>query len=216
MQVGSVEIRKTTPNPILLSDRAARTNIYALLSQLLLALPSSELLQQIRGFSQNNDNSQEQGEFSVALSQLGLVSASALQHPNLLESEFNALFIGVGRGEVLPYGSVYLSGFLNEQPLAELRTSLQHLGFQRDSNRFETEDHAGLLCAVMSSLISDAGDDAVGFEQQKKFYTAHIEPWIDEFMQDLQTAKRAQFYKAAGQFGAVFFKIESKYFSLQT
>jgi len=41
-----------------------------------------------------------------------------------IEREYFDLFIGLGRGELLPYASYYLTGFLNERPLSRLLTTL--------------------------------------------------------------------------------------------
>jgi TorA maturation chaperone TorD len=54
--------------------------------------------------------------------------------------EYDRLFGGVGKPEVFLYGSHYLSGFLNEKPLARLRTDLAALGLARDEAMPETED----------------------------------------------------------------------------
>ena len=60
--------------------------------------------------------------------------------------EYNDLFIGMGRGELLPYASYYLTGFLNEKPLAKLRNDMTELGIKRQEGTKEPEDHAG-ACA---------------------------------------------------------------------
>ena len=67
-------------------------------------------------------------------------------------SIFN-LFIGLGRGELLPYGSSYLTGFLHERPLARLRADLGPLGIER------AEGNASLkimprLCEIMAGIVS--------------------------------------------------------------
>jgi TorA maturation chaperone TorD len=54
----------------------------------------------------------------------------------------------MSRGELLPYGSYYLTGFLNERPLARLREDLQALCIERVEKQCEPEDHAAILCEI--------------------------------------------------------------------
>ncbi|WP_197703177.1 TorD/DmsD family molecular chaperone [Sulfurifustis variabilis] len=125
--------------------------------------------------------------------------------------EYQELFIGIGRGELVPYGSWYLTGFLMERPLAELRTDLARLGFERDENVREPEDHVAALCETMSLLI--AGED-VPFEAQREFHEKHVAPWMGRFFNDLAQARSARFYRAVGLLGEQFMKLERAYFAM--
>ena len=71
-----------------------------------------------------------------------------------VEREFFDLFIGLGRGELLPYGSYYLTGFLHDRPLARLREDLAKIGVARAEGVVEPPPHAGILCEIMSGLAS--------------------------------------------------------------
>ena len=108
-----------------------------------------------------------------------------------LEAEYHALFIGLGRGELLPYASTYLTGFLQEQPLADVRQDFARLGFVRQEGVHEPEDHAGSLCQAMAALI--LAPDDYSTEEQHQFFTRHVGSWMSEFFSDLAGAKQAVF-----------------------
>lgn len=131
--------------------------------------------------------------------------------PNTIVEEYNALFIGVGRGELVPYGSWYMTGFLMERPLADLRTDLKRLGFERNPDVKEPEDHAGAISEIMAMLITD---QTVPDKAQMTFFKRHIDPWMQQFFHDLASARRASFYRAVGQFGAQFVETEREYLAL--
>jgi len=122
------------------------------------------------------------------------------------------LFIGIGRGEVLPYGSYYLTGFLHERPLARLRADLQRLGIERIAPQSEPEDHAAILCEIMAGLA--AGKFPAAPEQQRQFFEKHLAPWMGQFFVDLAAAKMADFYRSVGAVGRLFIEIETQAFAL--
>ncbi len=126
-----------------------------------------------------------------------------------LDDEFHDLFIGLGRGEVVPYASWYLTGFLMEKPLAALRHTLGHLGIERQAHVYEPEDHAAALCETMAVLICNA--DEFGFDNQCEFFRRHVEPWMGRFFGDLQQSKSARFYRVVGQLGEHFVDFERNY-----
>jgi TorA maturation chaperone TorD len=128
------------------------------------------------------------------------------------EREFFNLFIGVGRGELLPYGSYYLTGFLNERPLARLRQDLRVLGIERAQGQLEPEDHAAILCEIMAGLAE--GPLAKGADAQQKFFEKHLSPWMGRFFADLEQADAADFYRRVGTVGRKFMEIETAAFTL--
>lgn len=186
---------------------ALRANAYSLLGALLSRPPTEEilgLLRQIEPESGNNGRG-----MASAWACLKLAGERANAGP--LDDEYHDLFIGIGRGEVVPYGSWYLTGFLMDRPLAVLRGDLAELGFERREDVKEPEDHIAALCEIMAMLISNEEHDIV---VQRRFFQAHIEPWGKNFFQDLQKAKTARFYRAVGQFGEQFIDFEQKYLSM--
>ena len=138
-----------------------------------------------------------------------LRQAAGRSSPAELSDEYHDLFIGIGRGELVPYGSWYLTGFLMEQPLARLRVDLEALGFERQEGVSEPEDHAAALCDVMAMI--SAGDGAVSLEEQGAFFERHAAPWMGRFFRDLQAAPSARFYRAVGSLGEQFIEVEREY-----
>ncbi len=117
---------------------AARAREYALLSALLRRAPDSDLLARLAAL---------RGDPSpLGVAHAALAEAAGATNAELVEREFFNLFIGIGRGELLPYGSYYLAGFLNERPLARLRDELARLGIERVESETEPEDHAAVVC----------------------------------------------------------------------
>jgi TorA maturation chaperone TorD/DNA-binding transcriptional regulator YdaS (Cro superfamily) len=183
-------------------DRA-RAEEYALLSHLLMSPPSAETLGQLARLRGDAT--------AIGMAHLEL-AAAADADVSAVQSEYFALFIGLGRGELLPYGSYYLTGFLHERPLARVREDLQALGIERSENISEPEDHIGMLFEIMSGLALRrfGGDEAA----ERRFFERHLKPWAARFFSDLESAKSAKFYRAVGQLGRAFMEIEAEAFSL--
>jgi TorA maturation chaperone TorD len=184
-----------------------RGNVYALLGHLLASPPESDVLQMLAGI----DAVPSDDDLLSAAWKM-LAEAAARSEPRSLNDEYLALFIGLGRGEVVPYGSWYLTGFLMEQPLARLRGDLRELGMERQEGVREPEDHAAALCDVMALLIS--GDEPAPVAVQSQFYARHMEPWMGRFFRDLQQAPSAHFYRAVGQLGEQFMDVETRAFGM--
>ena len=134
--------------------------------------------------------------------------------PAGVESEFNKLFIGLGRGELLPYASFYLTGFLNEKPLARLRQDMAARGLTRAENIYEPEDNIASLMEMMGAMIVGRFGQAQDVADQKQFFNTHIAPWAGHFFTDLEAAKNSVFYGAVGQVGRVFMEIETEGFRM--
>jgi TorA maturation chaperone TorD len=182
----------------------ARAAEYALLGSLLLRAPDAARLRQLSGI---------RGDATpIGLAHIALAEAAAASSVEKVQREFFELFIGVGRGELLPYGSYYLTGFLNDRPLVRLRDDLRSLGAERAEGVHEPEDHIGTLCEVMSGLA--AGDFGLGHDQAG-FFTRHISPWASRFFTDLELAGSANFYRTVGALGRLFMTIEAEAFAMQ-
>jgi TorA maturation chaperone TorD len=203
------EASKVPDMTALTEEDRVRGNLYALLGNLLAAAPNAELLDVLRSiFPEPDDDS------LLAASWQMLAVAAARADLEQLRQEYDALFIGLGRGEVVPYGSWYLTGFLMELPLAQLRSDLRQLGIERQPGVHEPEDHAAALCDTMALLIT--GNEPVALERQFDFYTRHLETWLPRFFRDLQQAGSARFYRAVGQLGEQFIGVESQAFRVAT
>ncbi|MEJ2479412.1 MAG: molecular chaperone TorD family protein [Acidihalobacter sp.] len=186
-------------------EDAQRAGVYGLLAALLREPPAEEMLAVLRGL--------EVEEGGDAIAQAWALLRLAAQHSDRAsaDDEFHALFIGVVNGELLPYASWYLTGFLMERPLSELREDLARLGFAREEGVGEPEDHAAALCEVMSLL---AADTEGGAAHQAAFFGRHMAPWIERFFGDLETAENAVFYRAVGRLGNAFMALERRYLNV--
>ncbi len=192
------------------AEELARAELYGLLSRLWLAPPDAALLQQ---FAHAPTQAPERGGLLEEPWQ-ALVHTLRQTTPEAAAAEFDALFQGVGKPEVFAYGSYHLSGFLNEKPLALLRSDLAALGLARDSALLETEDHIAYLFEVMRYLI--AGDDlgVSNLEQQRRFYRGHIQPWAETLCAAVLAQPRAVVWRAVAEFTAAFIAIETQGFDL--
>ncbi len=192
---------------VLADEDRLRSNVYALLGNLLAAPPDDGILATLAAIA---PAPAERDLLTAAWTMLGEAAGRAT--PQQLSAEYQAVFIGLGRGEVVPYGSWYLTGFLMEQPLARLRSDLAALGIERQAGVREPEDHAGALCDSMALMIG--GDDPAPLEAQARFFATHMDPWMGRFFRDLQQAASARFYRAVGQVGEQFMEVENRAFGI--
>lgn len=184
-----------------------RASTYTLLGTLLARPPSTDVLSMLKTIEAPAID----GEGALTTAWHTLRLASERSTSEAVDDEYHDLFIGIGRGELVPYGSWYLVGFMMDRPLALLRQDLANLGLERQEGIYEPEDHAGALCETMGLIINS---DDVSFETQRKFFGDHVGPWMGRFFQDLQNAKAARFYRAVGQLGEQFLEIERQYLAM--
>ena len=182
----------------------ARAEEYSLLSALLLRSPDGQMLAGLAGLS---------GDASaLGRAHAALGKAAARTNAASVAQEHDALFTGLGRGELLPYASYYMTGFLHGRPLANLRQRLLHLGIERLAEQPEPEDHAGILLEIMAGLAS--GTIPAPAETDREIFEDHLAPWIARFFADLENAESASFYATVGNFGRTFVAIETQSFLL--
>ena len=192
------------------ADELARAELYGLLARLYLAAPAPALLQQ---FSVAVTQAPEPGAALEAPWQ-ALVAALRASSAQDAADEYDALFQGVGKPEVLLCASYYLAGFLNEKPLAALRHDLAALGLTRDAAMSETEDHIAYLFEVMRYLI--AGDDAAvcNLQRQRQFFRAHLQPWVERLCDAVEQHPGARTYGLVAAFTRAFMQIEAQGFDM--
>lgn len=183
--------------------REGRANLYALLGHLLSDVPDPALLARLTAIPAD--------ESPIGRALGALAAAARVAKPDALEREYHDLFIGLGRGELLPYASYYLTGFLHERPLAAVRQSFVDLGIIREDGSREPEDHIALLFDVMANLA--AREIGEGYETEKAFFEAHLKPWAGRFFADLESMTGRPFYAAVGAVGRLFVAIEDEAFS---
>jgi TorA maturation chaperone TorD len=192
------------------SEELARAELYGLLSRLWLAPPDAELMAQ---FQVAVTQAPEAGA-SLEGPWNALVDALRATDVQTASDEFVALFQGVGKPEVFVYGSFYLAGFLNEKPLAQLRTDLAALGLTRDATSSETEDHVAYIFEVMRYLI--AGDDVAvcNLEAQRRFFRAHVQPWVGDLCAAVLAHPRARVWAAVAQLTEAAISVETQAFDM--
>ncbi|HEY3050036.1 MAG TPA: molecular chaperone TorD family protein [Polaromonas sp.] len=193
-----------------LDEETARAEVYGLLAALYYAAPTAELHENMRLAV-----TEAPAAGAVLEGSWGeLVAAARAQSLADIGQEYDALFGGVGKPEVYLFGSHYLSGFLNEKPLAALRTDIAALGLARDDAMPETEDHVAYLCEVMRYLI--AGDDVevANLTRQREFFARHVQPWFPLMCEALVQHPKARFYRALAAFTQAFIGVESQGFDM--
>ena len=192
------------------SEEIARAELYGLLARLWIAPPDDELLTQFRVAV---TQAPQPGGYLEAPWQ-SLVAAMRATTATAAADEYDALFGGVGKPEVLLYASFYLTGFLNEKPLADLRTDLSALGLARDESRGETEDHVAYLLEVMRYLIAGDAVSVCNLEQQRRFFRTHLQPWVDRLADAVQAQPRAVLWREVAAFTSAFLEVETQGFDM--
>ena len=192
------------------AEELQRAELYGLLARLWLEAPDDALMAEFRvavtEAPQAGGFLQEPWQQLVAAMRATTVAEAKAEH--------DALYHGVGKPEVFVYGSYYLSGFLNEKPLAALRADLAALGLDRDNDRLETEDHVSFVLEVMRYLI--AGEDAsvCNLEQQRRFFRAHVQTWVEALCDAVDAHPRAHIWRAVAAMTRAFVQVETQAFDL--
>ncbi len=182
----------------------ARARLYLLLGRLIRRAPDAAFLADLSALKGDAT------EIGMALVELS--AAAAASNADRIAREYFALFVGVGRGELLPYASFYLAGFLNERPLARVREDLARLGIERVEGDFEPEDNAGTLFEIMAGLAD--GTFATDEAEERRFFERHLSPWIGRFFADLEQAGSADFYRSVARLGRAFTTLEAEGYAL--
>lgn len=188
-------------------EELARADLYGLLAALFYQPPAQPLLDRIAAAPQEGGSVLEQAWAA-------LVAACKNSNEGAVRDEYETLFIGVGKPELMLYGSFYLSGFLMEKPLAALRTDLARLGLQRDETVPESEDHIAALCEVMRYLIASDDIAHANIATQKQFFGAHLQPWATQLCEAIAAHPRARFYTPVARLAQAFFEVEMQAFDM--
>jgi len=188
------------------AEDALRAQVYRLLSRLLAAPPDRAALDLVSRL-EGDDTPLGRGIAALA-------ARAAEASPKAAADEYGDLFIGVGRGELVPFASYYLTGFLNEKPLARLRGEMARLGIARAADVKEPEDHIAALCEMMAGLIEGSFGDPAPVSAQRRFFDSHLAVWAPQFFADLESAKAAVLYAPVGTIGQAFMAIEATAFAL--
>lgn len=191
-------------------EEILRAQAYGLLAGLLSRAPDADALTALAAIDAPTDG--EGSPLGAAFADLSAAAREAT--PRGVAEEFDALFIGVGGGELTPFGSYYRTGFLHEKPLAELRGDMARLGIERAEGIAESEDHIAALCEMMAGLITGAFGRPADLAEQRAFFDRHIVPWAPRFFADLEASPTARFYRAVGTLGRRFMDVEGQAFAM--
>lgn len=202
----TVEALAIDQSELMQPEEAARNAVYAFLALTLYGPPGDRA---VSIASELASNDTPLGQAFNAFS-----TAHAATSPSETAAEYHSLFIGVGRGELVPFKSYYLTGFLNEKPLADLRNDLMELGFERADGVKEPEDHIAALCDVMAAIVAGSASEEFTIYEQEQFYTAHLDRWAAQFFADLAAAKTSNLYRHIARIGEEFMQIEKDAFAM--
>lgn len=195
-----------TASATVLDEDRMRADLYNFIGALLARQPSDAMLGRCRELG---------GDATPIGSAIAALAAAARKTDAAsADREYHALFIGVGRGELVPYASFYMTGFLNEKPLARLRQDMIRLGIQRAPDVCEPEDGIASLCEMMAGLITGAFGAPASLSEQRAFFNTHLAPWAETFFNDLAHAQSARLYAPLGALGAAFMQIEKEAFRM--
>jgi len=192
-------------DPVLAEDRL-RAHQYRLLARLLAAPADATLLRLASGLTGDDTD--------LGRARAELADRARQTTPAAASREYHELFIGIGRGELVPYGSYYLTGFLNEKPLAKLRSDMARLGIARADDVREPEDHIAALCEMMAGLITGTFGAPLDLAEQRAFFSRHLAGWAPVFFADLEKAEAVWLYAPVGTLGRVFMGIEKTAFAM--
>ncbi|MCP4320177.1 MAG: molecular chaperone TorD family protein [Hyphomicrobiales bacterium] len=183
-----------------------RAQIYRLIAVFLSCPPTQKNLKKVSGIKGDD------GEFGRALNSFAKIAGNT--NEKAVDTEFHDLFIGVTRGELLPFGSYYQTGFLHEKPLARLRTDMAEMGIERVEGLKEPEDHIASVLEIMAGLIEGTYDRRASLAEQKVFFDRHVNSWASQFFTDLENAGNSVLYSPLGSVGRLFMDIEREAFDM--
>ena len=208
MNMGRDNLNSLELNQIALIDEEdqLRADMYSFLASLLRSEPSTDLVKQLTLLKSDNT------PIGNAIKILAKLASSLDLHE--IRDEYVKIFIGVGRGEILPFASYYLTGFLKDKPLAKLRNDMKEIGIEMSADVKEPEDHIASLFDIMSGIILGKFDRKFSITEQRDFFNKHLAPWVELLMRDIEASKIAVFYAPVGTLGREFIEIERSSFKM--
>ena len=194
---------------VLTEEDRGRADLYALLARLFYAGPDRALLDSLVG----HEDLFGADDVPLGRAWRALARAASDADPQTLTLEYDSLFVGVGKAQVTPYCSHYLTPTGRERIVVALRDELRQLGLARAGGSNEPEDHVAVLCEVMRHLVSLGSDDqAIG--RQKQFFMRYICAAYIQLTDEILGTAATQFYKDVARVMRVFFDVESQSFEM--
>jgi TorA maturation chaperone TorD len=145
-----------------------------------------------------------------------LTKASATVDAAEARSEYDELFVGVGKCEINLHASHWLTGFMMEKPLVEVRAKLADLGLGRQERATLVEDHLAALCETMRILVSGAADrPPAALSDQRDFFEKHIGSWVFSCCTAIINSPVANNYRNVAQFTHCYFALEREALAME-
>lgn len=181
----------------------ARADYYAVLSRLFYAPPDATFLTALAAAGEVAQPGALPAAWNALCATAAQTSAEAAQE------EYAALFIGIGKPQVVLYASWHLTGFMMEKPLARLRDDLAELGLSRIGEVLEPEDHFAALMDAMRHLLLDTDRaEADRLALQQRFFSGHISTWYENLCDAIEAQPEARLYRSAASFARNFLQVE--------
>ncbi|HEX6138138.1 MAG TPA: molecular chaperone TorD family protein [Casimicrobiaceae bacterium] len=190
----------SSPSPLkfehaLSPEDRARCDFYALLARLYADGPDRPLLEAIAGAEAI------EGDTPFAIAWRRLIAASGAMDPDAAAQEYTDLFVGVGKSEVNLHASHWLSGFMMERPLANLRGELASLGLARRDDVVMLEDHLSALCETMRLLVGGQDErKPAPLATQRAFFDRYLASWVFPCCAAIRESAIANYYARVAEF----------------
>ena len=191
-------------------EELARAELYGLLALLYYAPPSADLLARLQAAA---TDAPAAGALLEAPWR-ALVGLAREMPGSAIQAEYDSLFGGIGKPEIYLYASWYLSGFLNEKPLARLRADLSVLGLVRDEGVSDSEDQIACLCEVMRYLIAAEEGAPADLTRQREFFASHLQSWTPLLCGAIDSHPKSHFYRALALLTREFMAVEAQAFDM--
>jgi TorA maturation chaperone TorD len=184
-----------------------------LLARLYAAEPDAVLLKSIAAADELQIAGGDAAGETLAEAWRMLIAASAVMDAEAVATEYIDLFVGVGPSAVSPHASAYekVPGRL---PLVEMRSALARLGLSRQPGNALYEDHLAAVFATMRVLITGAGATAFSIDEQRDFFTAHVDSWVGSCCDAINRCSIANYYKRVAQWTEAFVAVERDSFAI--
>jgi TorA maturation chaperone TorD len=194
----------------LAAEDQARAQWYGLISRLFHAAPDAMLLDAIALAAAGNEDEGAGSPFYEAWRDIQAACAGA--DAENVRTEFEALFVGVGKALVTPYTSAYAAPHAPDRHLVALRERFGEWGLGRRDGIFETEDHISAVCDGMRWLIEHGRSLA----EQREYFSAYVDAAMVSFCTAINQAPSANFYRNAAALALAFHAVEKDAFDMHT
>jgi TorA maturation chaperone TorD len=183
----------------------ARADLYAVLGRLYADAPDQPFLKALA----DSGRMAVDAAHPLALAWNRLADASTAMDAEAAAQEYTDLFVGVGKCDVNLHASHWISGFMIEKPLVDLRNDLAALKITRQEAATMLEDHLSALCETMRMLVAGDGErPPVTVEQQRNFLQKRLLSWAFDCCTAIEKSSLANYYRRVAELTAQFLTLE--------